>query len=329
MKQNLMTKLFALLFILAAMSACQNEELVSPSKINLNIAPRLVCGQVDYTAPTTVNVGEEFTIAANIECGRIALEQGFIEVNGENVYVDLTCATEDLDWEAIVNFECYTDDLSVNLTLNTPGTYVFRTKHQGNDGNCDNFDNIPGSGDPGDCNFNGTQECCFVIEVISCVIDTGDYWTYSHGFFSNNNGEAFLEAHPELGPVQVGCGANIYSYTLDSIANMSPNGNEAPGILVKQIITMTLNVNASSFLASGEDLGCLVVVADEDPLTTLDDLFEGMTVDEVIAAANDFVGGCDTTTFTAGELTGILGAMVDNFHLGETNEGLLTCCEEE
>src|SRR5687768_1679877 len=124
MKQNLMTKLFASFFVLVAMSACQNEELVSPSKINLNLVPRLVCGQVDYTAPTTVNVGEEFTIEANIECGRIALEQGFIEVNGENVYVDLTCGTDDLEWEEIENFQCYTDDLSVNLTINTPGTYV-------------------------------------------------------------------------------------------------------------------------------------------------------------------------------------------------------------
>ena len=107
---------------------------------------------------------------------------------------------------------------------------------------------------------------------------------------------------------------------------MDPGNSTPPGILVKQIITMTLNVSAA--LGSNDDLGCLVVVSDGLAETTLDDLFEGMTVNEILEAANAYAGGCDTTTFTSGDLTNILAAIVANFHLGTVNGGLLTCCEE-
>jgi hypothetical protein len=328
MKQLTHLSCFTLLAMIL-FSSCQKEEIARPQLTDV-ISSRTVCGQVDYTAPDTVIAGEEFSITALIECGRIALEQGYIEVDGDSVFADLTCETEDLEFTEVVTFECYTDDLSVNLTINTPGTYVFRTKHNGNE-SCDGND-PPGPGDPGDCDFNGNEFCCFTIEVVeACAIDTGDYWTYSHGFYMQSpNGSTFLNDHPELGPVMVGCDipGTSTTYTLEEIMAMDPGNSTPPGILVKQIITMTLNVSASAFLGSGEDLGCLIVVADDDPLTTIDDLFAGMTVDEIIAAANAYVGGCDTTTFSSGDLTEILAAIVDNFHEGTDNQGLLTCCEE-
>lgn len=323
-------KFLVLVFILPFLfTACTKEEILT-SNDKISYRDQNNCTTVALTYPATVPADESFTIEADIECGRVAIEIGYILVGLDTVYAGLSCSTPDLDWKSVIQFQCYTNDATVTQSHSEPGVYVYRTKHNASDGNCDNF-NPPGPGNPGDCTaFNGNNFCCFEIEVLeNCVIDTGDYFTYSQGFYLNSpNGADFLDAHPELGPVVVGCATGTTTtYSLDDIVAMEPGNSTPPGILVKQIITMTLNVNASVFLGSGEDLGCLVVVADDDPLTTLDDLFAGMTVNEIISAANDYVGGCDTTTFTAGELTAILEAIVDNFHLGEVNQGLLTCCE--
>ena len=328
---HLLTLTFIAVMLFAS---CSKEEALSPDQ-NLRISLRDAddCTTVDLTYPATVNVDESFDIEAAILCGRVALDRAYVlDMDGvTHIYSGLTCDTEDLLWEEVVNNECFTEGLSETMTLDAPGTYVFRTKHTAADGNCDG-DNPPGPGNPGECTeFNGVNFCCFVIEALEvCVIDTGDYWTYSHGFYMQSpTGTAFLNAHPELGPVSVGCDdpGTTTIYTLQDIMAMDPGNSTPPGILVKQIITMTLNVSASSFLGSGEDLGCLIVVADDDPLTTIDDLFAGMTVDEIIAAANAYAGGCDTTTFSEGDLTAILAAIVNNFHEGTDNQGLLTCCE--
>lgn len=334
MKTSYFFPLLCSLILTVFLVGCAPDELGKPivdDNKSIDYRDQNNCGTVTLTYPLTVPVGESFTIDADIECGRISLDRGFIIVDGDTVYNGITCATPNLQWKQVVNNQCYTTDLSVTQTLTEVGTNVYRTKHGASDGNCDNF-NPPGPGNPGECtDFNGNNFCCFVIEAIvleECTIDTGDYFTYSQGFYLNSkNGADFLDAHPELGPVTVGCaGGTTTTYTLDEIVALEPGNSSLPGILVKQIITMTLNVSASGFLGSGDDLDCLVVVADEDPLTTVDDLFEGMTVNEILDAANAFAGGCDTASFTSGDLTAVLSAIVDNFHLGEENGGLLTCC---
>lgn len=331
MKQNFFYQFFGALILSAFLVGCATDELNKPLVDNnksVDYRDQDNCTTVSLTYPQTVPVGESFTIEADIECGRVSLERGYILVLGDTVWSGITCATPNLQWKEVAQFQCYTTDLSVNQTLNDIGTNIYRTKHNASDGNCDNF-NPPGPGNPGECTeFTGNNFCCFVIEAIeACEIEIGDYFTYSHGFYMNSpNGADFLDAHPELGPVTVGCeGGTETTYSLADIVAMDPGNSTPPGILVKQIITMTLNVSAA--LGTNDDLGCLVVVSDGLAETTLDDTFEGMTVDEILDAANAYAGGCDTTTFSSGDLTEILAAIVANFHLGTVNGGLLTCCE--
>jgi hypothetical protein len=158
--------------ILAIMlfTSCSQEENIAPDQ-NLRISLRDAddCSTVDLTYPASVNVDESFDIEAAIECGRVALERAYVlDMDGvTRIYSGLTCDTDDLLWELLVNNECYTDDLSTSMSLDDPGTYVFRTKHTAADGNCDNF-NPTGPGNPGDCEFNGVNFCCFMIEAIGC-----------------------------------------------------------------------------------------------------------------------------------------------------------------
>jgi len=125
----------------------------------------LLSGGVTLTAPEQVNVGETFNITAAINCGKVAIERGYILAadNETKIYKGLTCGIEDLLWEDLVQFQCYTNDASWNGSIGEAGTYVFRTKHNGNDGNCDD---LGGQNTTGACSFNGNQFCCFVIEAV-------------------------------------------------------------------------------------------------------------------------------------------------------------------
>jgi len=125
----------------------------------------VIAGNVTLSVPSTVNVDEEFQISADISCGKISIERGFIlAADGvTKIYNGLTCASEDLEWEVIVNFQCYTSEADWTGSLNAVGTYVFRTKHNGSDGNCDG---LGGGNSSGECSFSGNEFYCFVIEAI-------------------------------------------------------------------------------------------------------------------------------------------------------------------
>jgi hypothetical protein len=129
----------------------------------------ILSGGVTLTTPQEVNVNQSFNITAAIDCGKVSIERGYI-LAGDGVtkiYKDLSCSTENLQWESIVNFQCYTDDASWNGSLGQPGNYVFQTKHNGNDGNCDGKG---GQDRSGECTFNGNQFYCFVIQAVnSCT----------------------------------------------------------------------------------------------------------------------------------------------------------------
>jgi hypothetical protein len=304
-------------------TGCQKEENLTTNLSNVAISNRTICGQVNYTAPSTVNVGEPFTITALVSCGRIAIDRGYILASDmiTRIYVGLICSTPGLLWEEVVQFQCASNDAMVNVTLNTSGTYVYRTRHnQTASGPC--------GGSANNCSgFTGNQFCCFGIEAINpCDIQIGDYFTYSQGFYLNAPpGLDFMEDHLDLFPIIIGCddGTTTTYATPQSINDLETG---APNGLRNQLITLILNAGIN------EDFGCLVVV--EDACVEYDDddvcseevnsAFVGMTVDELIALANDVYGGC--TAEPAG-LAALLDAINLNFHLGAVNNGVLTCCE--
>ena len=306
MKSLKLVALMGMLFFF--FTACQKEEISENSPIDFRKPPECITNDPTWTNDTPCP-GDDLnvTVCFPATCGsaHIQYEQSpgvWVQIGAENPLTG-GCLTGTLQ------------DVAA-------GTYEFRVQYVSSGGGCDFCAvHYEGANEHPNSHFSVTVEPC-------CLIEAGDYFTYSHGFYmSSPNGEAFLDAHPELGPVDVGCAAGTTtSYSLDDIIAMDPGNSSPPGILVKQIITMTLNVSASSFLGSGEDLGCLVVVADDDELTTLDDLFEGMTVNEILEEANNLVGGCGSS-FSEGDLTEVLAAIVANFHEGANNNGLLTCCE--
>jgi hypothetical protein len=127
----------------------------------------VIAGGVTITAPTTVNVNESFNITAEINCGRVAIERGYILAGDgiTKIYKGLTCASGNLLWEEVLTFQCYTTDANWTGSLSEAGTYVFRTKHNAADGNCDG---LGGNNQSGNCSFTGNQVYCFSIEAISC-----------------------------------------------------------------------------------------------------------------------------------------------------------------
>ncbi len=125
----------------------------------------LLCGGVTLTTPTQVNVNESFDITASIECGRVSIERGYILAGDDitKIYKDLSCATADLEWEPLTGFECYDYDANWSGSFAEPGDYIFRTKHNAADGNCDRRG---GQDKTGECSFSGNELYCFVIEAV-------------------------------------------------------------------------------------------------------------------------------------------------------------------
>lgn len=173
-----------------------------------------------------------------------------------------------------------------------------------------------------------------VREICVCDIQVGDYTTYSKGGFSNNNGNgagttAMTNNWSSIGSVSIGCGNK--SKTFNSASDVTaylPNGRTsgpnggviAPftsnqeAALATQVLALTINV------ALDARIGCLVVDTDSTGL----DVFNGMSVNDIISLANDVLGGCNSS-YTLSQMTAICDALNLNFHEGTVNEGIVTC----
>ena len=151
---------------LSAVRQTENAEVTSAYKPGVLLENgSILSGGVTLTAPTQININQSFDITATVECGRVSIERGYIlaEDNTTKIYKDLTCETDDLEWEPVVNFECYDHDASWSGSFAEAGSYIFRTKHNSSDGNCDG---LGGQNRTGECSFNGIEFYCFVIEAV-------------------------------------------------------------------------------------------------------------------------------------------------------------------
>jgi len=164
-----------LYFFLTIFSGCQksqidksadNKEIIYQTAVRLNNSS-LIAGGVTLTAPTTVNVNETFNIIAEVNCGKIAIERGYILAQDgiTRIYNNLNFATQGLLWEELVTYQCYTTDANWSGAVTSGGTYIYRTKHNASDGNCDG---LGGNNQTGNCSFSGNQFYCFMIEAIAC-----------------------------------------------------------------------------------------------------------------------------------------------------------------
>jgi hypothetical protein len=175
MKRTTTILLISFLALFVFSTACQKNELpANQEEITGTYQPGITldngsiqAGEINLTAPATVNVNESFQIAAEYSCGRAAIDRGYILAQDgiTKIYKDLTCATTNLLWEQVVALQCYTTDINWTTSLPEAGTYVYRTRHLANDGNCDG---LGGGNTLGNCSFTGTQFYCFMIEAILC-----------------------------------------------------------------------------------------------------------------------------------------------------------------
>jgi len=176
MKTKLNFRLLAALILSSALIySCQKLELIEQDTSKgddnsvyktgiLMESGRIAAGGVILSVPAVVNVNDNFDIVAEVSCGKVCLERGYIlGPGGVKIYKDLTCETRNLLWEVVVGFQCYTNGASWNGSLSEVGTYVFRTKHNASDGNCDG---LGGSNQAGNCSFSGNELYCFSIEAI-------------------------------------------------------------------------------------------------------------------------------------------------------------------
>jgi hypothetical protein len=148
------------------------------------------------------------------------------------------------------------------------------------------------------------------------VCDLTGYQTITQGYYmASPVGEAFVTDNGFT--ATIGCGTNTTSYTSAEIIALTPGDASGPGVFAKQIITLTVNLQADAIW--GHQLDCLKVVGGT---------FDGWTVAEVLAEANAVYGGC-SSAHTVDEMNTIVTAINENFDNGIANNGNLTCglCE--
>jgi hypothetical protein len=207
----------------------------------------ILSGGVTLTAPAQVNTNQSFNITAAVDCGRISIERGYILDGVTKIYKDLSCSTDNLQWESVVNFQCYTSDASWNSSFAEPGDYVFRTKHNQSDAGCDD---LGGSDKSGECSFNGNEFYCFVIQAVN---------TCATSF----TGEA------------IACGTQreaVYTFTSkDALSNFKIQGGLTNFTGADAVVTVTggSNITQSQWTTGGSSNRVIKVEGDIDACETI------------------------------------------------------------
>ena len=175
-----------------------------------------------------------------------------------------------------------------------------------------------------------------------CSIEIGDYRTQTRGYWRNNNGKAYLAVYYSLFPLTIGCDGNqqpfnsvedVEIFLESGLANGTPAVLPLSGTLGAQVLTLLINVKAdeadADFGAAASLLSSLKVEIDEDDILAHPEWaaltgWNGKTVSEILAIAQDVLGGCSESV-TPSEANAIVTAINENFDNGTVDNGLLTC----
>lgn len=176
----------------------------------------------------------------------------------------------------------------------------------------------------------------------TCFIEVGDYRTQTRGYWRNNNGQAFLNAHTNLFPFNIGCDNNTMSfenpgvvktYLESEAAKGTPAALPNAGTLGAQVLTLLINVTAdkkiSDFAASANELGNLKVDISNNDIVAHPEWssltgWNGKSVKEILSIAQEVAGGC-SDDYTFSDVNAIVTAINENFDNGTVDNGLLTC----
>ena len=135
--------------------------------------------------------------------------------------------------------------------------------------------------------------------------------------------------------VVIGCkdGNSITLTSAENIKKLLPQGGtprplttsynnpvDLDNVLVGQVLALTLNVtfdtNDFGFGSSATSLGEQIVVSG---------MFAGMSVYNVLTEAQNMLGGCGTSAYTASQINEVVSSINENYVNGDTNKGFLAC----
>jgi hypothetical protein len=170
--------------------------------------------------------------------------------------------------------------------------------------------------------------------------DTCDFKTFTQGGWGttphgNNPGTYQYKNFAGAFPKGLTVGCSTYSLTLTSakaVSDFLPCGGPAAAlkasytnptglknVFAGQLIALTLSVGFDkwdpAFAGSPLNLGDLKVSSGT---------FKGVTVNTILAEANNAIGGCQSK-YSISDLTSILAAINENFDNGTMNNGILDC----
>jgi len=162
--------------------------------------------------------------------------------------------------------------------------------------------------------------------------DCGPHKTFTQGGWgavpSGNNPGVYLHANFDgayPSGLTIGCGENTLSfYSAQSITDFLPEGGTPSSlptltVLTGQLVAASLNVGFDAYDAdfAGSDVALGDLFTDAEG-------FEGMTVSDILAAANEVIGGC-SDAFDFASLNAVLTTINENFDNGTVDNGHLTC----
>ncbi|HEV7331857.1 MAG TPA: hypothetical protein VGN63_12530 [Flavisolibacter sp.] len=177
----------------------------------------------------------------------------------------------------------------------------------------------------------------------ACTIEIGDYRTHSRGYWRNNDGQAFLTANTSLFDVTIGDGDHTESFSTPSsvktFLESKPVANGTPGVLpnggtyAAQVLSLALNLKADEqiedYSAAAGKLGNLVVAIDEadiaaHPTWAQLTIWNGMSVDEIFAVAQQVLGGTETK-YSPSHMNMLVTAINEAYEDGTVDTGFLSC----
>ncbi len=173
-----------------------------------------------------------------------------------------------------------------------------------------------------------------------CDINSGDYRTQTQGGWGSepngNNPGMYLATNFETAfpnGITIGCATNSLTFTSSvAIMNFLPQGGTPTvlsttetnpttvnNVLAGQILALAISLgfdNAiESYSSSANSLGNLIIGSGP---------FQGQTVAQFFAVANDVLGGC-SSAYSASDINATASAINENFVDGTVNNGFLIC----
>jgi hypothetical protein len=165
--------------------------------------------------------------------------------------------------------------------------------------------------------------------------DCGPHKTFTQGGWgavpNGNNPGVYLHANFDAAypsGLTIGCGDNTLSFnSAQEITDFLPEGSTASAlpnltVLTGQLVAASLNVGFDAYDAdfAGSDVALGDLFTDAEG-------FEGMSVSDILAAANEVIGGC-SDAFDFASLNAVLTTINENFDNGTIDNGHLTCSDE-